>query len=312
LSDTFDRFIDPVHGRRRVIEQLLRQPVSHHDSAVASRLAEAASLDEIPAGNLVIQQEGTDNYIYFILVGEVTIEVSGREMTFRSAGQHVGEMAMIDPTQRRSASVRARLDCVVAKVSEPEFEALAEAYPRMWRALAVELGSRLRQRNGHVRPRNETPIVFVGSCSSAEGLALARALQVAFAFDSWVTRLWCDDGVFPAGKTPIESLVAQLEVVDFALFVVTPDDLLAGATATTVAAPRDNVIFELGLMIGALGRDRVFMVKTRSSAPAMRLPSDLLGVQPLDIQPGDPATLGSRIGPAASHFRSIATRLRSR
>lgn len=311
MSDTFDRFIDPVHGRRRVIEQLLRQPVSHHDPAVASRLAEAASLHEISAGNLVIQQEATDTDIYFILVGEVTIEVSGREMTFRAAGQHVGEMAMIDPTQRRSASVRARLDCVLAKVSEPDFEGLAEVYPRMWRALAVELGSRLRQRNGHVRPRNETPIVFVGSCSSAEGLALARALQVAFAFDPWVTRLWCDDGVFPAGRTPIESLVAQLEVVDFALFVVTPDDLLAGST-TSVATPRDNVIFELGLMIGALGRDRVFMVKTRSSAPAVRLPSDLLGVQPLDIQPGVPATLGSRIGPAASHFRSIAMRLRSR
>jgi CRP-like cAMP-binding protein len=65
----------------------------------------------------------------------------------RSAGEHVGEIALIDPEAHRSASVTAVTDSVLAGITEPEFSALADRFPRLWRRIALELASRLRTGN---------------------------------------------------------------------------------------------------------------------------------------------------------------------
>lgn len=309
-NDLLARFTDGEPGRRRLYDLLLRQPVTGNDPSIAEALSGTVELVGVKAGEALIEQDDIDTDIYLLLVGEVLVEVHGREVASRVAGQHVGEMTLIDPSARRSATVRASVDTVAARVTEETFSAMASKHPEMWRRLALELGNRLRQRASHVRPRNERAEVFVGSCSSAEGLGLARAIQRAHAYDPWVTRIWTD-GTFGAGATPIESLTAQLDSLDFALLVITPDDLLETAEGGQ-PSPRDNVIFELGLMMGALGRERVFMVKTRCRPEDLRLPSDLTGVQALEVPPGEPASLAARVGPAAEEFRSIVRRLGSR
>ena len=310
FEELLRRFDDGDEGRRRLIEQLLRQEVVANDSAIAEGLADAHELVAYGLGDVLITQGGVDTEVYLVLIGEVSIEVHGREMATRTAGQHVGEMTLIDPSERRSATVRATVDTVAARITEEAFTAIANAHPVMWRRLALELGFRLRQRGTHVRPRSEHPEVFIGSCSSSEGLGLARAMQAAFAHDSWITRIWTD-GTFGAGSTPIDSLVAQLDSLDFSLLVVTPDDLVDSGDGGQ-PSPRDNVIFELGLMMGALGRERAFMVKTRCRPEDLRLPSDLVGVKALEVVPGDPATLAARVGPAADEFRAVVRRLWSR
>ncbi len=62
---------------------------------------------------------------------------------------------------------------------------------------------------------------------------------------------------------------------DFAVLVLTPDDMVQ-SRGTSSLTPRDNVLFELGLFMGGIGRDRTFVVHDRSQA--MRMPSDLAGV----------------------------------
>lgn len=85
--------------------------------------------------------------------------------------------------------------------------------------------------------------------------------------------MWTSD-VFALSRTTIESLEEILRTVEFAVLIVTPDDIVTSRGAAT-EAPRDNIILELGLFMGRLGRERVFVVAPEDCP---KLPTDLLGV----------------------------------
>jgi hypothetical protein len=82
-------------------------------------------------------------------------------------------------------------------------------------------------------------------------------------------------GTFKYSKTYIESLEGELRRATFGIFVLTPSDV-AYIREKEHAVPRDNVLFELGLFMGRLGRERCYLVHGEQ---ATKLPSDLLGVQ---------------------------------
>ena len=63
-------------------------------------------------------------------------------------------------------------------------------------------------------------------------------------------------------------------------------------------APRDNVLLEMGLFIGALGRERTFAVFDRSVD--MKLPSDLAGVTPASYAPHASGNLQASLGASAT------------
>src|SRR5262245_27745228 len=90
----------------------------------------------------------------------------------------------------------------------------------------------------------DKPSLFIGS--STEGLEFARAARSLLAKDAETT-IW-DEGFFGLGSTFIETLINSLARFDFALLVLTPDDLVASRKDETLG-PRDNVIFELGLFM---------------------------------------------------------------
>lgn len=115
------------------------------------------------------------------------------------------------------------------------------------------------------------PRVFIGS--SVEGLNVAYPVQQNLLHSAEVT-IW-DQGVFELSRTTMESLTTALSESDFAVFVFTPDDLVHIRDKTSLAV-RDNVLFEFGLFIGKLGRDRVFFISP--SDGLLHLPTDLLGV----------------------------------
>lgn len=115
------------------------------------------------------------------------------------------------------------------------------------------------------------PSVFVGS--SSEGLEFARAIRSLLTDDAEVT-VWQED-VFGIGQTFIESLLDALPRFDYAILILTPDSLISERNVETFG-PRDNVIFELGLFMGRLGRSRTFIV--RQAGGKMKMPTDLDGV----------------------------------
>jgi hypothetical protein len=117
----------------------------------------------------------------------------------------------------------------------------------------------------------QLPSVFIGS--STEGLDVAREVELQLQRDA-VTTIW-KDGVFSLGDATLESLMKVLDQFDFAVMVLSPDDLVE-SRSESYASPRDNVLFELGLFMGKIGRSRVFIV--REMDVNLKLPSDLAGI----------------------------------
>ncbi|MEL6896231.1 MAG: TIR domain-containing protein, partial [Planctomycetota bacterium] len=144
---------------------------------------------------------------------------------------------------------------------------------------------------------NLRPSVFIGS--SAEGLAVAQAIQVNLDHACEVV-LW-SQGVFGLGGGTLESLVATLDTFDFAVLVVTPDDMVTSREKEQ-NAPRDNVLLELGMFIGGLGRERTFFVFDRTAD--LKLPSDLAGVTAATYQPHADGNLQAALGAATTQIQN--------
>ena len=119
------------------------------------------------------------------------------------------------------------------------------------------------------------PTLFIAS--SVEGLRIADAINANLEHDAHCT-IW-RAGTFKLSSQTVVDLVKKSSAIDFAVFAFTPDDV-ATIRKQEEAVARDNVIFELGLFIGAIGQDRCYIVKPRGVV--MHLPSDLLGMNVAD------------------------------
>ena len=142
------------------------------------------------------------------------------------------------------------------------------------------------------------PKVFIAS--STEGLDAAYGVQESLESEVEAT-VW-NQGVFAPSRVLMESLIEVLDGSDFGILVLTPDDVtkVRGETRRSV---RDNVIFELGLFIGRLGRERCFMICPNGPAD-LALPSDLLGLTLLPYEAGrSDGNLVAALGPACNRIR---------
>jgi len=151
----------------------------------------------------------------------------------------------------------------------------------------------------------EVARVFIGS--SSEGKEFARELQAELK-DVCLPTLW-DQGVFGGGglRGTLEELSDSLDQWDFAVLVATPDDFVESRGDRKEAA-RDNVLLELGLFCGHLGRERVFLLAPTASG--IRFPSDLAGVSHLVFEFAvKPAERRASMGPPATTLRNSIRKL---
>lgn len=151
-------------------------------------------------------------------------------------------------------------------------------------------------------------MVFVAS--SSEGLDVAKKLEPLLQgkitqradIEPWT-------GAFELTATYIESLEKTAAQADFAVLVLTPDDVTTSRRKNTLA-PRDNVIFELGLFMGHLGRERCFIIQEDKAD--LKLPTDLLGVKSATFtRPSDgnwQAALGAKCALIAARVIKLGPR----
>ncbi|WP_411731505.1 TIR domain-containing protein [Paeniglutamicibacter sp.] len=146
------------------------------------------------------------------------------------------------------------------------------------------------------------PYVFIGS--SAEGLKIARSLQAELEeTTNYLVERW-DVDTFDPGSFTLESLVQTANKIDFAILVATGEDTVT-SRGTEMAAVRDNIIFEFGLFLGALGRERVYYL----SVDDAKLPSDLLGLTRLTYRTHPDRSIRAGLNSAVVRAQGIMDKL---
>lgn len=142
------------------------------------------------------------------------------------------------------------------------------------------------------------PSFFIAS--SKESIDIAYACQQNLWHDAEVT-VW-EQGIIKISTSTLESLTKQLNSFDFGMFVFSPDDIIE-IRGEKDQAVRDNVLFELGLFIGKLGKDRCYILIPEGD-DSLRTPTDLLGISAATYETNRiDGNLRAATGPACTEIR---------
>ena len=103
----------------------------------------------LPPATTFVREGEAGDCVYLILAGRVEIikalgTADERSFGVRGPGDVIGEMSLIDPDERRSASVRTQSTVEALVITQQDFDALLLHYPRLSRQLLRTLSQRLR------------------------------------------------------------------------------------------------------------------------------------------------------------------------
>ena len=143
---SIDQF-EGAQGKERLADALLSHELVGHNQALARKFADEAVVVEFKSGQTLLKQHDPASHVYLVLSGEVSVEVNGTRVTTSGPGVPIGEIALLDPSGGRSASVIAIAHTIVARVTQAQFEALAKEYPQVWHGVARHLARHVRRHN---------------------------------------------------------------------------------------------------------------------------------------------------------------------
>ncbi len=175
----------------------------------------------------------------------------------------------------------------------------------------------VRRSSSGVRPAAHGVRIFVGSSTSALPVAnrLAAALRETAGAEAVV---WPD--AFRPGQMLLDGILELVRLHDFGIFMFTPADALQFGAADVgrkprlakrpVAVVRDNVLFEAGVFMGGLGRERTFLVVPSAERARMRIPPDIQGLLTVDYR-AEPEDLGAAVRQISRAVRELGPALRT-
>lgn len=116
--------------------------------------------------------------------------------------------------------------------------------------------------------------IFIGSSSEGHNVAEQIKESINAQLGDWIEcETWKEGNVFSQNKGTLECLVRASRRFDYGILVASKDDVLWKRFRLS-RSMRDNVLFEMGLFLGALGLQRAFLITSDN----ISLPSDYSGV----------------------------------
>jgi len=275
-------------------------PVVCGDVDLARKICKECEIKSFDMGSVISSQDSNDEGAYFIVSGEVDVRVNDSSVARRRSKELIGELSVMCCGARRCASLVALTQVEALYLKCDDLVRLTEEHPKMLKRMFNVLADRLRERNVAFRVPNAPPKIFVGSSTKGKNFAHMFVDKVKelveeesgsgvgehTSLDSDGAKVvnvetveinYWDKAVFSPSGTTLDTLIDQSKKVDFAIFALTKDDLSVDKHKTDRWLPRDNVIFEIGLFMGELSKDRTYLVIDQNDFKKLKLPSDLHG-----------------------------------
>ncbi len=114
------------------------------------------------------------------------------------------------------------------------------------------------------------PKIFIGSSTSGVPVAEKVKTNLSVIGDCFI---WNEPNIWEPNRSTFENLLRMVSYFDFGVFVATADDLTL-TNDKIVIEPRDNLILEMALFCGAMGRDKSFLLVE----DGIKLPTDFSGI----------------------------------
>ena len=300
--------LDEYQGRNNLVKALTAQNLLRNIpniTIVAEKFLNASTPDEIEImgyaqGDTIYTQGNFGDFLFFILSGSCSLFTNHTFVRKLETGQFFGEFPILDANPEYYVTVRCSEDkTCIAKVSESKLNEIAQAHPEIWKNMAKIIAQRLKESNEEKYNRipHPRPKVFIGCSGTDKALDVAREIQSEL--DDFECVIW-DQGSFDnLNKSYLDSLEAALNEHDFGIFIFTPDDEIK-KDGESKKVPRDNVIFELGMCLGKLTRDKAYLVCPRDEE--LEIFSDLRGITLAKYNTGN-TNLRAALGPACNVIR---------
>lgn len=110
-----------------------------------AKLAKDVHERTFPAGAVLTEQDEFGSIFTVIAEGQATVSVNARTVASLGPGDFFGEMALIDSTNRRSATVTADTDLRALMLTQPVFRPFALDHPEAIWALLELMVARVRE-----------------------------------------------------------------------------------------------------------------------------------------------------------------------
>jgi predicted transcriptional regulator YheO len=146
------------------------------------------------------------------------------------------------------------------------------------------------------------PKIYIGS--TQESIQVAEAIHSNLEEVAECT-VW-KQGIFTLSENALYSLVGSLDRFDFAILVLTGEDFLE-SRGSKYQAPRDNIIFELGLFTARIGLTRTFVVRDKSVKA--KIPTDLHGITYTDFEIHSDKNYSASLGPSCYKIKNVIASL---
>jgi CRP/FNR family transcriptional regulator, cyclic AMP receptor protein len=107
------------------------------------RIASLTTMTEVSPGRMLCRQGAPGREFFVVVEGEATVTIDGKDVGTMGPGCGFGEIALLTPDGRRTATVTAATAMTLVVLNRVEFAALLEIAPVVARRILQDSASRL-------------------------------------------------------------------------------------------------------------------------------------------------------------------------